>query len=177
MATLGVLGSAGTVGAQAFLPALSNPVGDRAEYCAQEFSAGTFGTDSIEAQTVLDPFSGNRIKQPSPLGTGGTANYFFSRHLGIGVNAYSKDTSHNFVDTTSGNLIARFPLAETGFAPYVFGGTSYRFDDTRENLVAGGAGMEFRFPHHTGALLDVSYILPDKVENYGVGRVGLRFNF
>lgn len=178
----GLLVLTGSVGAQVFLPArpavpaLSGSTPDLSGYRAGEFSFASIGTDSMTVQTPA-PFSDYRIKQSTPLGTGGAANYFFSRYLGVSVDAYSKDMSHNFVDTTSGNLIARFPIAQTGVAPYFFGGNNYRFDAARENQTEGGAGLEFRFPDQAGTLLDVSYVLPNKTDNYGIGRVGLRFNF
>ena len=50
-----VVGTAGKVRAQAFLPALPDPMTDRAEYRAGEFSFGTFGTDSMGSKPI-DPF-------------------------------------------------------------------------------------------------------------------------
>jgi hypothetical protein len=145
-------------------------------YRAEELSIDAFGSGSIGKQTI-DHISGDRIHQNGRAGAGLGANYFFTRNIGIGGDAYTENTAHDFVDSASGNLIARFPIADTGIAPYAFGGGGYQFDDVGEKFAQGGAGIEFRFCRHTGFFVDARYVFADKTRDYGVGRAGLRLSF
>src|SRR5205823_5272640 len=97
------------------------------KYRAIEFSVDLFGTASI-GQTTINHLSGERISQDARLGAGAGLNYFFSRNLGIGGEAYTENTHHNFIDNASGSLIFRIPLGQSGVAPYVFGGGGRQFD-------------------------------------------------
>src|SRR3954468_7273715 len=93
----------------------------RDKYRANEGSLDLFGAASI-GQTTINHLSGDRISNDARLGAGAGLNYFFSRNIGIGAEAYTEDTRHNFIDNVSGSLIARFPLGQSGAAPYVFVG-------------------------------------------------------
>jgi len=145
-------------------------------YRAGEFSLDAFGTGSVMEPTIAR-WSADRLQDESRLGAGLGLNYFFTRNVGIGADAYSEDTRHTFVESSSANLIVRFPIGESLFAPYIFGGAGYRFEDTEQWFGNGGAGIEFRFTHHIGMFVDARYILADKTRNYGVGRAGLRIVF
>ena len=50
------------------------------------------------------------------------------RYIGIGGDAYSENTYHNFVDDASGNLYLRLPLDAIHLAPYIYGGGGRQFD-------------------------------------------------
>jgi len=145
-------------------------------YRAQELSFDFFGTGTLGEQTI-DHVSGDRIRHNGRLGAGIGANYFFCRYVGIGGDAYSEGTSHSFVYSTSGNLILRLPIGETGLAPYIFGGGGYQFDGVEQGFGQGGAGLEFRFTRNVGIFADARYVDADRSENYGVGRAGLRISF
>src|SRR5690349_11416137 len=77
-------------------------------YRANELSLDLFGTVSVGEQTI-DHISGNRVEHDGRLGAGAGLNYFFTRNFGLGADAYSENTGHSFVDSTSLNLIARLP--------------------------------------------------------------------
>jgi len=145
-------------------------------YRPNELSVDLFGTGSIGQQTI-NHLSGDRINHHGKLGAGAGLNYFFCRYLGIGGDAYAENTDRSFVDSTSGNLIARLPIGESGLAPYIFGGGGYQFDEVRQSFGQAGGGLEFRFTPNWGVFVDARYVMADKTENYGVARAGLRLSF
>lgn len=145
-------------------------------YRANEFSVDLFGTGSVGEETI-EHVSGDRIHHDGRLGAGLGVNYFFTHHLGVGVEAYSENTAHNFVDNLTGNLLVRFPIGHSPFAPYVFGGGGYQFDYGKQAFGDGGAGVEIRFAPHVGFFVDARYVLAAKTEDFGLGRAGFRFSF
>ena len=145
-------------------------------YRAQEFSIDVFGSGSIGQQTINN-ITGSRIEHNGRLGAGAGMNYFITRCFGIGGDAYTEDTAHDFVDSASGNLIGRLPIGDTGIAPYIFGGGGYQFDQVSQKFAQGGGGVEFRFAKHMGFFVDARYVFADRTQNYGVGRAGLRVSF
>ncbi len=150
---------------------------DRADfYRANEFSLDGFGTASLGRYT-LDHMSGERVRKNSEFGAGAGINYFFTRYLGIGADAYSENTTGVFIDSASANLILRLPLGQSGFAPYVFGGGGHQFDLGKVWFAQIGTGMEYRFTRHVGAFLDARWVLPNETKYYGVARLGVRFAF
>lgn len=145
-------------------------------YTAGEFSADAFGSASIGQYTV-NHLSSTRVRQNTRLGAGAGVNYFITRNLGIGADAYSENTTGVFIDSASANLILRFPLGESGFAPYVFGGGGRHFDSLQAWFVQAGGGLEYRFTSSVGVFIDARGVAPDKAKSYGVGRLGMRFTF
>lgn len=176
MATL-IFGSCGAIN---FLKAADYTTNDDRMvselYRSHELSIDAFATGSIGQQTI-NHISGDRLRSDGRLGAGVGLNYFFCRHLGIGGDVYSEDTRQHFVDSTSGNLIARLPIGESGLAPYVFGGGGHQFDRVDQNFAQAGAGLEFRFIHNLGFFVDARYIFAEKTDNYGVARGGFRWSF
>lgn len=95
---------------------------------------------------TINHLSGSRVRHDTRLGAGLGLNYFFTRNIGIGGDAYSEDTTGAFVDSASASLILRLPLGQSGFAPYAFGGGGYQFDMAEVWFAQLGAGMEFIHP-------------------------------
>jgi hypothetical protein len=153
-----------------------NTTSDLSLYRDQEFSIDLFGSGSINNETI-NHLSGNSVEHHSLVGGGGGVNFFFCRYVGVGAEGEYENSSHHFLDSASGNLILRLPIADTGIAPYIFGGGGHQFDQIDQNFAQGGAGVEFRFTEHIGLFLDARYVFADKTEDYGVGRAGLRFSF
>lgn len=145
-------------------------------YRAQETSLDLFGTAAIGQQTI-NHITGIRANRDVALGAGAGLNYFVTRNFGIGAEAYSQNIGHSFIDNASASLIARFPLGQSGFSPYVYGGGGYQFDPNELWFAHVGAGMEYRFTRNIGAFVDARYVLTDGTRNYGLGRAGLRFAF
>jgi hypothetical protein len=145
-------------------------------YRSSELSVDGFGTGSLGEYT-LQHLSSDRVRQDVRFGVGAGINYFFTRNIGIGADAYSENTTGAFVDSASASLILRLPLGQSGFAPYAFGGGGHQFDAAKLWFGQAGAGMEYRFTPHVGVFLDARAVWPNETRLYGVGRVGLRFAF
>lgn len=104
------------------------------------------------------------------------ANFFFTRYIGIGADAYALDqNSPSFVDTATGNLIVRFPVGP--FAPYIFGGAGYQFERIDQIVGGGGVGLEIRLVPHFGIFADARYLAAVKTADYGLARAGVRISF
>jgi len=145
-------------------------------YRANEFSVDGFASGSI-GQRYIDHLSGRTLRHDARFGAGVGANFFFTRYLGIGGDAYSENVKGPFIDSASGNLIGRLPIGNTGFAPYIFGGAGHQFDQIQQTFGQAGAGLEFRKTHHVGFFVDARWVFPDKSDNYGLARGGLRLSF
>lgn len=145
-------------------------------YRAREWSFDAFGTEAL-SQHSIDNLSGHRIRHDSTLGAGIGANYFFLRYVGVGVEGYTENTEHSFVDDLSGSLIGRLPIGHTGLAPYAFVGAGHKFDPVVATYEHVGAGLEYRFTPNIGIFIDGRFVWCDRIQNYGLGRVGVRFAF
>ncbi|HEY5346541.1 MAG TPA: outer membrane beta-barrel protein [Verrucomicrobiae bacterium] len=145
-------------------------------YQSNELSIDGFGMGSVGNYTLVHP-SNDRIKNNSQGGVGVGLNYFFTRFVGIGAEAYSQNTTGVFIDNASANLLLRMPLGESGFAPYVLGGGGHQFDAAKLWFGQAGAGMEYRFCHNIGMFVDARCVWPNETKYYGVGRVGIRLTF
>ena len=149
---------------------------DLSLYREQEFSIDLFGSGSINNETI-NHLSANDVQHHSMVGGGGGMNFFFTRYLGVGGEGEYERSNHHFLDSGSGNLILRLPVANTGIAPYVFGGGGHQFDQIDQNFGQAGGGIEFRFTRNVGIFVDARYVFAVKTEDYGVGRFGLRLSF
>jgi hypothetical protein len=150
------------------------PPDDENLYHACELSVDGYG---VAALHEYDFNNGARARHDLRWGGGAGVNYFFTRFVGIGGDAYAISTHHSFVDTTTGNIILRVPLGNTGIAPYVFGGAGYQFQGIDQVVGGGGAGIEFRPVPHFGIFVDARYLAAAKTPDYGLGRAGVRISF
>jgi len=145
-------------------------------YRDHELSIDAFGTLSLGEQ-FINSISATKVRRNGRLGAGAGVNLFFTRNVGIGADAWSEDVRGRFVDNVSGNLIVRFPIADSILAPYVFGGGGYQFEPVSQGFGQFGAGIEIRFNPHTGIFVDARYLVTRRTEDFGLGRAGLRFSF
>jgi len=145
-------------------------------YRGNELSLDGFGMGSVGNYTLEHP-SNQRIRQNSQGGAGAGINYFITKYVGVGAEAYSQNTTGTFIDNADGNLLLRLPLGQSGFAPYVLGGGGHQFDAAKLWFGQAGGGMEYRFCPHVGVFVDARCVWPNETKYYGVGRVGLRFAF
>lgn len=145
-------------------------------YRESELSVDVFGSASLGRSTI-DHLSSSRIRHNARLGAGVGLNYFFTQMIGVGADVYSENTDGAFIDSASANLILRFPLGTSGFAPYAFGGGGHRFDGAEAWFAQVGGGMEYRFTPQVGVFFDARWVIPDETKYYGVARLGMRFSF
>src|SRR5579859_3737789 len=122
-------------------------------YRGNEFSLEGFGGATINQYTIDHP-SGDRVRHNGRLGAGFGGEYFFTRYIGIEGEAFTQNTAHHFIDQTGGSLVLRFPIGESGFAPYAFGGGGHMFDPLPGTYGHFGGGVEYRFTPHFGIFTD-----------------------
>lgn len=145
-------------------------------YRDQEFTLDVFGGGTLN-EHGFDHFSGDEVRHDGRLGLGGGGSFFFARNVGIEGEVYTENRDYHFIDQTSGSLVLRAPIGESGLAPYIFGGGGHMFDPVSSTFGHGGAGVEFRFTPHVGVFVDGRWVFTDRIGNYGLGRAGLRIAF
>lgn len=143
-------------------------------YHACELSVDVFGVGYLHSH---DFNNGVNARHDLKFGGGAGVNFFFTKCIGIGGDFGATTFKHNFVNTVNGSLIIRFPIGDTGIAPYVFGGAGYQFQGIDQIIGGGGAGVEFRLCPHFGVFVDARYFAAVKTEGFGEGRAGIRLSF
>jgi len=152
---------------------------DAPKYSANELNLDLFGTYNHFFPKFNDLF--DRTWRHGEFGGGVGMNYFFTKYMGFGVDTFFQRHGH-LLNNVSGNLYLRAPIANSGFAPYIYGGAGW--DDgstvpggtgTHDELTAhGGVGMEYRFNPHLGVFIDARYVWTDKTPDEGLIRSGFR---
>ena len=156
-------------------PVTGNP-GPIPLYRDSELNVEAFGLGTVN-QWTLDHLSGQRIAHHGRLGAGAGLEYFFMRYVGVEAEGYSETTHHSFVNNLGGNLVLRLPIADTGFAPYIFGGGGHQFEPVDGSYGDGGAGVEYRFMANFAVFVDGRFVATERIGNYGMGRLGVKFSF
>ena len=114
-------------------------------------------------------------------GGGAGLNYFFTRELGLGAdfNISSKPDDIDLVDQVTGNFIARLPIGNTGFAPYLIGSGGREMSPRYGWLYGGGVGVEMRFNPSTGVFSDARFLWSDQStsDDRLLIRAGVRLTF
>jgi hypothetical protein len=151
-------------------------VEDNDLYHGCEFSVDAFG---VAALRESDFNNGNLAKKDLRWGGGLGINFFLTKYIGVGGDAYAiaNHNGNSFVDTTTGNLIIRVPIADTGLAPYIFGGAGYQFEGIDQIVGGPGVGLEFRPVQHFSIFVDARFLFAAKTDNYGLARAGIRLSF
>jgi hypothetical protein len=167
-------------------------------YRSHEWQSDLFG-----AYAPSGPDSG-RFLGDHAWGGGSAVNYFFTRHLGLSLGGEVLDGTGRRSGDVSGdfslNLLARYPIGNTPWAPYAYGGVggfvtgngSRFFGSTDDGFRRGfrhgnddvffegrvGLGVEYRFSSHIGAFTDGGYNFVDANHaDFGLVRAGIRFAF
>ena len=134
-------------------------------YTAREASFDAFG------------FYGSRNKdgKADAWGMGVGLNYFFSKYFGLGADTYMDAFHYPYL--LNGQGIFRFPIEQTGLAPYAFGGGGRQWQHSPQWLADVGVGIEYRVQPHVGAFFDAREVFADKTRDYAVLRFGFRYSF
>jgi hypothetical protein len=144
-------------------------------YHACEFSIDGSAVGVLHA---YDFNSGGLHRDNYRFGGDAGANFFFTKYIGIGADAYAVTGDNpTFVQTVTGNLIFRVPIGNTGLAPYVFGGAGYHFERVDGIVGGGGVGLEIRVVRHFSIFADARYLASVKTPDFGYARVGVRISF
>ena len=144
-------------------------------YTANELSLDMFGSYLAGERRAEDLFKTN-IRHGT-WGGGVGANYFFTREIGIGGDINIPDDGGNFINNVNGSLIARFPIVNSGLAPYLFGGGGRQTEPVWQWTGHAGVGLEYRFNPVTGIFADGRYMWVDKTADEIQFRAGVRFVF
>ncbi|MFT5471512.1 MAG: hypothetical protein ACI8UO_006646 [Verrucomicrobiales bacterium] len=113
------------------------------------------------------------------IGGGISAAYFFNPNLGTNLSAawFGTDSEiHNY----TADLILRFPNRFSCFAPYILGGGGLHTNGDTVGIYRLGAGVDLRFEDWNcgGIFADGVYTWSaGDVENYTIGRLGVRIPF
>lgn len=103
----------------------------------------------IEVKAIA--FTDTAEFQDFDSGGGIAGAYWFTQTLGLGLEAKTLDTRHAFFDTLGANVAARFPLADSGFAPFGKVGFDWNAEASSDSRTRNefdlyvGAGIEKRF--------------------------------
>lgn len=146
------------------------------KYNANELSLDTFALYIAPEHHALDLFQSN-LRHGGAWGGGLGLNYFFTRYLGFGADVEMPDDGGSLVDQFGGNLIGRIPIANTGLAPYLFGGGGRGVDPAWQWFAQAGLGLEYRFNPITGIFVDGRFEWPQHTDNAALFRAGFRFAF
>jgi hypothetical protein len=157
-------------------------------YNCNELSLDMFGSYWAAERGLNHLFETDITGNRGRWGGGVGLNYFFSRYFGIGGDANWSDHSGfggPATDWVMGNAIARLPICNSGFAPYIYGGGGRQFNglfrDGSGDILAGkryewfadlGVGVEYRFTPGVGIFTDGRYMW--HLQDGGVDRLSLR---
>lgn len=134
---------------------------DVPKYNAQELSLDLFGSYNNPEGKLTDLFKTN-IRHGF-WGGGAGLNYFFTRQLGLGVDFnMSSKPEGSLVDDVIGNLYLRFPIGNSGLAPYIYGGGGRGIYPVYQWYYGGGVGLEYRFNPTMGIFTDGRFLWSEK---------------
>src|ERR1700747_1927139 len=136
---------------------------------------------------------GDRFLGDHAWGGGADVNYFFTKYLGLGLEGDILDgtgpiNSGNVSGQFALNALVRYPIGNTGWAPYVFAGIGgcvpgevsnfvqtfsngisrqIRNNNNNDVLLEGhwGGGLEYRFNRHIGVFAGGRYAVVDQSKN------------
>lgn len=145
-------------------------------YTANELSLDFFGS-YLAGEHKIENIFHNTIRNGF-WGGGVGVNYFFLRNLGVSgdMEIPDRDPGH-FVNNFDGSLVARFPIANSGLSPYVFGGGGRQSTPRWEFSGHAGVGMEYRFNPEMGFFGDARYMWVRTTPDEIMFRAGVRFVF
>lgn len=146
-------------------------------FAPQEFTldlAGAYGVGKAKFNDTFD-----RSIRHGDFGASVGVNYFLTRNLGIGADAFGLDNGSDFVDAVSGSVILRLPIDAAHLAPYIFGGGGHTFDGPDSWTAHAGVGLELRLNPRAGIFVDGRHIFAEKsnVSDAALLRAGIRLAF
>ena len=104
-------------------------------------------------------------------GGGIAGNYWLTQNLGLGLEAKTMDTDHAFFDTLGANVAARFPLGDSGFAPFGKVGFDWNAEASSSPATRNlfelylGGGIEKRFTHGISAGVEARILRDSEFRN------------
>ncbi len=149
------------------------------KYSSQEVSLDLFASYINPEGRLGDLFETN-IRRGF-WGGGAGVNYYFTEMVGVGAdfNISSKPDDLNLVDQTTGNLMFRWPIGNTGFAPYIIGSGGRAMSPRWDWVYGGGIGLELRMNPTTGIFSDARFLWANRstADDRLLIRAGVRLTF
>jgi hypothetical protein len=158
-------------------PATPSPtvaIGDLPPVC-DCFDLGGSGIDLFGIYIEPD---GNGLLEDG-FGGGVGFTHFRNSYLGFSTGVYWWDEGEEVSTSVSGSIILRYPVRSLCIAPYGIGGVTGHLDSLNQFSWHLGGGVEFRIPAFdaVGFFVDATYNWADDTEDFGIFRVGTRYNF
>lgn len=130
-------------------------------------------------------------------GGGAGLNFFPTKYVGIGTDFdvsdhqgffynygggghyYGRQGNDWAVDYWVGNIYLRYPIANTGLAPYIYGGGGRGMYPIWQWVYGGGVGLEYRFVPGIGIFTDARFLWAHESTDFNTLtiRAGLRIAF
>jgi hypothetical protein len=122
-------------------------------YADHEWTVDVFGS-YFAAETRKHGTNGDH-----GWGGGLDVNYYFARYFGLGVEGSIFDVDDRHNEFLNVNAYLRLPVeGKICFAPYIFGGGGWEWNDERNNLHGhAGLGVDFRLTPRYGFFTDARY--------------------
>jgi hypothetical protein len=108
------------------------------------------------------------------FGIGLGVNYFFSDHMGVGVDSYTDGIRLPYMLNAS--FIYRF-INDGTFNPYAFTGIGKQWDYASQWTGHIGGGAEYTLKSGMNLFADARFVLAQEESNYGLLRLGVRLGF
>jgi len=112
-------------------------------------------------------------------GLGLSLGYFFNDFIGVQA-SYTAIFASSTVHDTAGSLVARYPINDHCFAPYVYGGGGYAANSPSQSTGHLGAGLDWRvweLINCIGFFVDYRYTFADKSSDWQSISAGIKINF
>lgn len=136
----------------------------------REFSLDLYGFWQ-DAKSAGNPYSDG-------WGGGLGLNAFFTRHIGLGLEADWSDQTRDstVIHSVTSTIIGRYPIGRV--APYALVGVGGRFDSKNVANFQAGGGLEIRVTRNVGLFTDARHIWNEGyVNDVRTIRTGVRFAF
>lgn len=143
-------------------------------FSANELSLDLGGSYVAGERGVKHLFNTNIKGHRGQWGGNFGVNYFLTKNIGVGADINMPNNGGHLVDTALADLIVRWPLGNSGFAPYLLGGAGRTTDVRWEWVGQGGLGLEFRFNRNVGLFTDGRFIWPRHSADQLMLRAGIR---
>lgn len=158
-------------------------------YRNEEWNVDIFGTYAFTGNEWEDD---TYLEADHAFGGGMGVNFFFLRYFGVGFDGYFLRAHGDGFGEFTGNLTFRYPIPNSCWSPYAFGGAGLVFnaadrvsrfnngtnDADTEAVGQFGAGIEYRFTPNISVMNDISWHVVNGADNnYGLVRAGIRFSF
>lgn len=109
------------------------------------------------------------------FGGGVGFSMYFMRFLGFSGDSYIEERKLPYRANLS--LVARFPLGQSGLAPYGFGGGGRQWKYVPQWTMHAGGGLQLKLNPYTALFGDWRRVFPEDTDDHHLVRFGLNLGF